>query len=137
MPLEGFDDVELADESIPDDLPKWGRGAPKKLLDYALIERAASIGCTKEEIAAVIGVVPSTLYLRMNDDPAVAMAIEHGSNKGKASLRRMQWKGAESGNATMLVWLGKQLLGQRDFNNVQPLDDGKQPITIVGGLPED
>jgi hypothetical protein len=32
----------------------------------------------------------------------------------KASLRRIQWKLAEAGNATMCVWLGKQLLGQRD-----------------------
>jgi hypothetical protein len=137
MPLSGFDDVEIADESIPEDLPKWGVGAPKKIMDYTAIERAASIGCTKEEIAAVIGVAPSTLYLRINDDPAVLEAIERGSNKGKATLRRLQWKGAQNGNSTMLMWLGKQLLGQREFNNVQQPDDGKQPITIVGGLPED
>ena len=33
---------------------------------------------------------------------------------GKVSLRRAQIKLAESGNATMLIWLGKQLLNQRD-----------------------
>lgn len=135
MPLSGFDDVELADESIPDDLPKWGVGAPKKQMDYVAIERAASIGCTKEEIAAVIGVSPATLYSRINDDPSVVEAIERGSHKGKATLRRMQWKGAQEGNATMLIWLGKQLLGQRD--KIDTAVEGAVPIKIVGGLPED
>ena len=26
----------------------------------------------------------------------------------------MQWKAAESGNVTMLIWLGKQVLGQSE-----------------------
>ncbi len=30
------------------------------------------------------------------------------------SLRRKQWRAAEEGNTTMLVWLGKQYLGQKD-----------------------
>ena len=30
----------------------------------------------------------------------------------------MQWKGAEDGNATMLVWLGKQLLNQQETLNL-------------------
>jgi len=33
---------------------------------------------------------------------------------GKASLRRNQWKLAQDGNATMLVWLGKNMLDQTD-----------------------
>jgi hypothetical protein len=30
------------------------------------------------------------------------------------SLRRAQFRAAENGNATMLIWLRKQWLGQRD-----------------------
>jgi hypothetical protein len=30
------------------------------------------------------------------------------------SLRRMQWEKAQTGNTTMLIWLGKQMLGQKD-----------------------
>jgi hypothetical protein len=33
---------------------------------------------------------------------------------GKLSLRREQFRLAERGNAAMLMFLGKQLLGQRD-----------------------
>jgi hypothetical protein len=27
----------------------------------------------------------------------------------------LQWQAAEKGDRTILIWLGKQLLGQRDF----------------------
>lgn len=37
-----------------------------------------------------------------------------GWAKGNISLRRTQKQQADSGNATMLIWLGKQWLGQRD-----------------------
>jgi hypothetical protein len=40
--------------------------------------------------------------------------IKRFSLNGKTSLRRYQWKLAESGNATMLIWLGKQYLDQAD-----------------------
>ena len=33
---------------------------------------------------------------------------------GKTSLRRNQWKQAEKGNTTMLIWLGKQILKQSE-----------------------
>jgi hypothetical protein len=132
MPLEGFDDVEL-----PDDIPqrggweKSGNGGITKVIDYAAVEGAASIGCTRDEIAAVIGVAPSTLYLRIDQDPQMREAIERGSNKGKATLRRMQWKGAQDGNATMLVWLGKQMLGQKDMLRQEHTGEDGAPISYV------
>jgi hypothetical protein len=36
------------------------------------------------------------------------------SASGKASLRRKQFQVADGGNVGMLVWLGKQYLGQTD-----------------------
>ena len=31
----------------------------------------------------------------------------------------MQWKAAESGNVSMLIWLGKQMLGQSEKQEIQ------------------
>ena len=53
------------------------------------------------------------------------------SQKGKASLRRLQFKHAET-NPTMAIWLGKQLLGQRDQMEVEA--SGK--VTIVDDIPD-
>ena len=83
--------------------------------------------CTDEEIAGILGCSRDIFY---NDDNAelYRQAIEKGKQGGKASLRREQWKLAQKGNASMLIWLGKQWLGQTDkveattsFEDLTPL----------------
>lgn len=89
-------------------------GAPRKEIDLDVAERAASIGCQMEEIAAMLGVGKQCLYDRLKDTPELAEVIETGRAKGRGTLRRLQWQRANGGSDTMLIWLGKQLLGQRD-----------------------
>lgn len=72
------------------------------------MESLAAIHCTVEEIASVIGVHKRTLERRC------AAIIKKGREKGKASLRRMQYDAAKNGSTAMMIWLGKQLLGQKD-----------------------
>ena len=45
--------------------------------------------------------------------------MERGKARGRISVRRMQMKLLEEGNATMGVWLGKQILGQVDQVSVE------------------
>lgn len=96
------------------------KGRPKKLLNALGVETIrslASIQCTDEEIASVLGCSVDLLTNRNNRE-AFAEAKEVGQLSGKASLRRMQFKTAEAGNATMQIWLGKQYLGQKDKQDV-------------------
>ncbi len=81
---------------------------PKIDIDEDLVEDLASIHCTQEEIGAIVGCSVDTLKRRFAD------AIERGTLQGKESLRRLQWKKAQAGNIVMLIWLGKQWLGQTD-----------------------
>ena len=83
-------------------------------LDYATIAGLAEIACTDREIAAVIGISAEWLCKRKKADPKLREAIEAGHEKGKVSLRRVQWQKALEGHPTMLIWLGKQRLGQCD-----------------------
>lgn len=85
-----------------------GGGRPKKEINEKLIRDLASIQCTMNEIASITGVSVDTLERRFAD------IIKEAKDTGKASLRRQQWALAQKGNATMLVWMGKQILGQRD-----------------------
>ena len=96
------------------------KGRPKRLLNDLGIETIrslASIQCTDEEIASVLGCSVDLLTNKNNKDVFLE-AKEAGQLSGKASLRRMQFKTAESGNATMQIWLGKQYLGQKDKQDV-------------------
>jgi hypothetical protein len=110
MPLEGFDDADIP----PRDMGRRSGPGSGPVIDYTIAERASGIGCTQEEIAALLGITRETLRVHTARDRKLQDALEVGSAKGRAALRRFQWKGAEEGNATMLVWLGKQLLGQQD-----------------------
>lgn len=97
-------------------------GRPKKVIDYALAEKLAYIQCTISETAHMLNVNEKTLL----KDKAFMELHKKGMEEGKSSLRRLQWKGAEAGNPTMLIWLGKQYLGQKDKSEVTGKDG--QPI---------
>ena len=89
------------------------RQAPQKTpVNLDLVEALASIGCTLEEIGAVIGVSQRTL-IRWEQVEAFREAIERGRSGARVSIRRALWKSAEAGNVKAQIWLGKRLLGQR------------------------
>ena len=98
--------------------PKNPEGRPPAVIDLLTVERAASIGCTVEDIAALLGLSRKTIYNHMEQDPELAEAMDRGRGMGRASLRRMQWEKAEVGDTSMLIWLGKVLCGQRDSSVV-------------------
>jgi hypothetical protein len=43
----------------------------------------------------------------------------------------MQWQNAEKGNSTMLVWLGKQYLNQKDKSEVQSTVEQRHVIDLT------
>jgi len=88
-------------------------GRPRLAIDLRQLDQLARIHCTHEEIAAVLACSTDTLARRF------AERIEKGREEGKMSLRRAQFKAALSGNATMMIWLGKQHLGQADQSKIQ------------------
>lgn len=87
-------------------------GRPRKKIDADQVGTLARIGCTYSEIGAVVGCSTDTLKRRFADH------IEKAREHGKSSLRHAQWQKALEGNPTMLIWLGKQELGQRDRQDV-------------------
>jgi hypothetical protein len=82
-------------------------------IDLVELEKLCGLQCTDQEIAHWFGVTERTISRRrkikkFND------VMERGKAKGRISVRRMQMKLLENGNATMGVWLGKNILGQTD-----------------------
>lgn len=88
--------------------PKRKRGRPPLELDEKVIAGLARIDCTMIEIAAVVGCSVDTL------ERNYAEVIEKNRKEGHSSIRRQQYKLAMAGNPTMLIWLGKMQLGQRE-----------------------
>ena len=74
-----------------------------------IVGNLASIGCTQEEIASVVGVSARTLQRNFAD------IIDRFKNKGRASLRKKMWdKAIKKDNTHMQIWLSKNELGMKE-----------------------
>jgi len=83
---------------------------PRIDIDYKKAKKLAEIQCTIAEIAHVMEVS----ITKLQRDAEFRVMYDREREKGKTSLRRMQWASARKGNVAMLIWLGKQYLAQSD-----------------------
>lgn len=72
------------------------------------VELMARIGCTDREIAEHFGIKDETLRRNFVD------YLVKGRSELKQRLRQAQLKVAFEGNPTMLIWLGRNILGQNE-----------------------
>lgn len=97
-------------------------GRPKIAIDQKIFENLCAIQCTEVEICSCFDCCEDTLnkWCKENykDENGKSMTFSEvfavKRQKGRASLRRSQFQLAEKGNATMLIWLGRNYLGQKD-----------------------
>jgi hypothetical protein len=117
---------ETAPETpIPERDPSTPGPKPKLVIGPEILSHLRGLGtihATVEECAAVLRVSLRTLQNFFASHPEAKEAHEEGKLVGLMSLRRTQFRLAEK-NANMAVWLGKNLLGQRE--PVQQIETGK------------
>ena len=91
-------------------------GRPEREFDKVMFERSCEIQCTVNEIEYVFHCDQRTLnkWCLRTYEQDFATCYKRFNGVGRASLRRAQFSAAIKGNATLLIWLGKQYLGQRD-----------------------
>ena len=83
-------------------------GRDQKIIPPEEVFKLASIGCKDSEIGDWFGVDSNTLRYNFS------VELLKGREALKQSLRRAQLTVALNGNPTMLIWLGKQYLGQSE-----------------------
>ena len=83
-------------------------GRDQKIIPPEEVFKLASIGCKDSEIGDWFGVDTNTLRYNFS------VELLKGREALKQSLRRAQLTVALNGNPTMLIWLGKQYLGQSE-----------------------
>jgi hypothetical protein len=113
--------------------PKKNRGGrPRIQIDWDEFDKLCLLQCTLEEIASWFDCSVDTIENRVKREKHCGFSeySKKRGSKGKISLRRHQWKAAEKGNITMLIWLGKQVLGQSDKPIGEGEDDSSLPQLI-------
>lgn len=99
---------------------------PKKLLEdidydgWDMLE-ALSIWGTAEFCAEKLSISPDTLDRRLKEkyDHGFAEYKRKRQEPMRVNLMKKQYDTAMQGNVTMLIWLGKQYLGQSDKQEAQ------------------
>ena len=72
----------------------------------------AKMGATNVEIAHFFSCDEGTILKRFSEN------LAKGRSERKIKLRQLQWRAAEKGSVGMLIWLGKQILGQKDVQEI-------------------
>tara|TARA_Y100001963_G_C6676442_1_gene397673 strand:- start:101 stop:427 length:327 start_codon:yes stop_codon:yes gene_type:complete len=88
-------------------------GRPLKDIPKLKVEQLAQYGCTNVEIAQFFEVDESTIRKRFSEN------LTKGRSAGKIRLRQLQIEACERGSVPMLIWMGKQMLGQTDKAEVE------------------
>ena len=108
------------DHPVSENNPK-GAGRPYHEIDWKLVEQGLNAGSTGTRIASYLGIHHDTLYH--------AVERKYGMNfteysaqkrqKGELMLEIKQFQLALSGDRGMLIWQGKQRLGQKENHDVK------------------
>ena len=93
-------------------------GRDKTVVPAEEVFKLAQIGCKDNEIADWFGIHSNTLRYQFKTE------LLKGREALKQTLRRAQIEVALGGNSTMLIWLGKNILGHSD----NPVDMDKPTV---------
>jgi hypothetical protein len=122
------------------------RGCPTKVIDWDMVDKLLIAGCNGMQVAARIGVSHDTLYVRcVNERGKIFSAYRQEKiSIGDGMLHATQFSLAMEKDRSMLIWLGKQRLNQKDKHEIKQdinhhsiqksilelPDNGKQTTTI-------
>lgn len=89
---------------------------PEKEIDWKKVEKMLQAQCLGTEIAAYFDMHPDTFYRRVKEKHGIGFTEYSRQKKdtGKMKLRMAQMKAALNGDKSMMVWLGKNYLDQKD-----------------------
>lgn len=110
-----------------------GAGRPRAEIDWKVVENALQAHCTGVEIAGFLGIHPDTLYkyIELKYGMNISQLSAQFNSKGKTLLKMSQFDEAvRKRDRGMLIWLGKQLLEQKDNKDLK-LDTDKGAIVVV------
>jgi hypothetical protein len=92
------------------------RGRKTYQVDWSKVDYYLKVQCEGTEIADCFGISPMTLYRACEREKKVNFEVykQQKASEGKNLLKVKQFQSANEGNTTMLIWLGKQYLGQTE-----------------------
>lgn len=118
-------------------LPKRPPGRPKHPIDWDRVIKMTMAGATGASIAHDLGIKPDLLYDRIKTDQGLDFSTFQVLHRmrGDDMLKLKQFELAMKGDKSMLIWLGKNRLKQRDRHELTNSDGAAIPVIKVQVMP--
>ena len=100
--------------------PKDTYGRTTKKIDWDLVDELLKAGCLGTEIAPHFDMHVDTFYRRVLQEKFISFSEYQALKRshGDGVLRRTQYIKALKEDNAMLIWLGKQRLGQKETHDI-------------------
>jgi hypothetical protein len=107
-------------------------GRTEKKIDWAEADKMLIAGCTGVQCAAYFDMHPETFYRKVEKEFQLSFTeyATKKKEKGNSMLHATQFKLALEKDRSMLIWLGKQRLGQRDNPSHDEKFDAKLALLL-------
>ncbi len=121
MMFEEKIDRRLSQEKI--DGRRSNPGRPEKPIDWNKVDQMLMGGSCAKEIASHFDIHPTNFCLRLENKYNMNFTTYSSEKraKGDSLIRNRQFEKALKGDNTLLIWLGKNRLNQRDTQNDLPV----------------
>ena len=99
---------------------KTKMGRPRKEIDWVQFDKLCYIQCPLTEIAAWFECSVDNIENKVKEAHGVSFSVYSAQKRGpgKTALRRRQYEAAMAGDRTMMIWLGKQWLDQKEKQDI-------------------
>jgi|SRR5579864_2193260 len=106
---------------------------PEKNIDWKVVDHLLMAGCKGTEIAANFDMHPDTFYIKVEEQYKMGFSAysQEKRSKGDSLLRAKQFEKALEKDNTMLIWLGKQRLDQREPEAFRAETTQSEPIKVA------
>jgi hypothetical protein len=111
---------------------KGGRPSVQIEIDWNIVDGLLEANCTGDEIAGYFGLSYDSLYNRCREEKKSIFSDYSAPRKyrGRSKIRFKQYDIAVKGDRQMLIWLGRNLLGQSENPTSEVKFDGNLSNTL-------
>lgn len=111
-------------------------GRPEKPINWDRVNELLEAGCHGTEICPHFDLTPEAFYERVQKKFGINFSeySQKKRQKGDSILREKQFKKAIKGDNTLLIWLGKNRLGQKENHQeaaLPPLDESLKKDEMI------
>jgi AraC-like DNA-binding protein len=91
-------------------------GRPKKELDWKVLDSILQFGATLIDCSEMCGMSDDSIQRKIRDEHGCTFTEYRNRKMSRMRVRLLQkqYESAMAGNTALLIWLGKQHLGQTD-----------------------